>query len=242
VIGLWVFLKAINPRTWLIVGLVAVVGWGGVHLYHLGAEHEAVKAKNAVLEGDKLEAQKEAEAFRTQMLAAEQTEQSAMATINAQNARLAALDSRLVTDRQRVTTSIATVGALPDQQLVGDIAQRLGKRQATDNSPTLYAVELREIDIRLAELPPLQDQLTDLSTKVDTLQQRSTAQDQDIGAIKTERAALLIYATQLYGHYEKAYSLAQPHQSLFVKIVTLGLRKPKQLNIPAPASIPVPAQ
>jgi hypothetical protein len=199
-----------------------------------------VKAKNAVLEGDKLEAQKEAEAFRTQMLAAEQTEQSAMATINAQNTRLAALDSRLVTDRQRVTTSIATVGALPDQQLVGDIAQRLGKRPVTDTATTFYPVELREIDVRLAELPPLQDQLTDLSSKVDTLQQRSTAQDQDIAAIKTERAALLIYATQLYGHYEKAYSLAQPRQSLFIKIVTLGLRKPKQLNIPAPASIPVP--
>jgi hypothetical protein len=241
-IGLWVFLKAINPRTWLIAGLVAVLGWGGFHLYHLGIEHEAVIAKNAVLEDDKVQAQKESEAFRAAMLSAQQTEQSAMATINAQNTRLAALDSRLATDRQRLTTSIATVGALPDQQLVGDIAQRLGKRQATDNAATLYPVELREIDIRLAELPPLQDQLTDLSTKVDTLQQRSTAQDQDIGAIKTERAALLIYATQLYGHYEKAYSLAQPHQSLFVKIVTLGLRKPKQLNIPAPASIPVPAQ
>ena len=107
-------------------------------------------------------------------------------------------------------------------------ASASARRRTT--APTFYPVELREIDIRLAELPPLQDQLTDLSAKVDTLQQRSTAQDQDIGAIKTERAALLIYATQLYGHYEKAYSLAQPRQSLFVKIVTLGLRKPKQLN------------
>ena len=129
-IGIWLFLKALSPRTWIIAGLVAVVGYTGVRLYHLGIEHEAVKAKNATFEADKTEAQKERDAFEEQMKTAQATEASAIATIRAQNARLSVLDSRLATDRQRVTASIAQVSALPDPQLFGDITQRLGKRAA----------------------------------------------------------------------------------------------------------------
>src|SRR6202047_3106535 len=146
-IGIWLFLKALSPRTWIIVGLVTVVGYTGFRLYHLGIEHEAVKAKNATLEADKTEAQKERDAFEEQMKTAQATEASAIATIQAQNVRLAALDSRIATDRQRVATSIAQVSALPDPQLFGDITQRLGKRPATDVLPTFYPAELREIDV-----------------------------------------------------------------------------------------------
>ena len=241
-IGIWLFLKALSPRTWIIVGLVTVVGYTGFRLYHLGIEHEAVKAKNATLEADKTEAQKERDAFEEQMKTAQATEASAMATIQAQNVRLAALDTRIATDRQRVASSIAQVSALPDPQLFGDITQRLGKRPVTDVVPTFYPAELREIDVRLAQLPPVQDQLTDLSTKVDTLQLRSAAQDQNIAALKTERTALYLYASQLHDHYARAYALAQPRVSLFVRIVTFGMKRQKKLGLPAPEAIPVPAQ
>jgi hypothetical protein len=239
---LWLFLKAMSPRTWIIAGLVALVGYTGVRLYHLGIEHEALKSQQATLEADKTEAQKERDAFEGQMKAAQATEASAIATIMAQNARLSALDSRLVADRQRVTTSVAQVAALPDPQLFGDITHRLGKRLATDLVPTFYPTELREIDVRLAELPPVQDQMTDLSAKVDTLQLKSAAQDQNIAALKTERTALFLYASQLHDHYARAYALAQPHVSLFIRIITFGAKRTKKLNLPAPEAIPVPAQ
>ena len=156
--------------------------------------------------------------------------------------RLAALDSRIASDRQRVTTSIAQVSAIPDPQLFGDITQRLGKRPATDVLPTFYPAELREIDVRLAQLPPVQDQLTDLSTKVDTLQLKSVAQDQNVAALRMERTALYLYASQLHDHYARAYALAQPHVSLFVRIVSFGMKREKKLGLPAPEAIPVPAQ
>ena len=112
----------------------------------------------------------------------------------------------------------------------------------TDLVPTFYPTELREIDVRLAELPPVQDQMTDLSAKVDTLQLKSAAQDQNIAALKTERTALFLYASQLHDHYARAYALAQPHVSLFLRIITFGAKKQKKLNLPAPEAIPVPAQ
>jgi chromosome segregation ATPase len=241
-IAIWVFLKALSPRTWIIAGLVALVGYTGIRLYHLGIEHEAVKAKNATLETDKTEAQKERDAFEVQMKIAQATEASAVATIQAQNVRLAVLDSRLSADRAHATAALATVAALPDTALFGDITQRVGKRAQGDAASTFYPAELREIDVRLAELPPLQDQLTDLSSKVDTLQLRSSAQDENIAALKTERGALFLYASQLHDHYAKAYALAQPHVSLFVRIVSFGMKRPKKLTLPAPEAIPVPAQ
>jgi hypothetical protein len=241
-IAIWLFLKALSPRTWLIVGLVAVVTYGGVHLYHLGIEHEAVKAKNATLEADATEAKKERDAFEEQMKTAQATEASAIATIQAQNVRLSALDSRLASDRAHATAAVATVAALPDAQLFSNIAQRVGKRAPGDLAPTFYPAELREIDVRLSELPPLQDQLTDLSSKVDTLQMKSAAQDQNIAALKTERAALFVYASQLHEHYARAYALAQPHVSLFIRIVSFGTKRQKKLTLPAPEAIPVPAQ
>ena len=240
-IAIWLFLKALSPRTWIIVGLVAVVGYTGERLYHLGIEHEVVKAKNATLEEDKTEALKEREAYQARMDSAEKTEQAAMATIAAQNVRLSALDSRLAGDRQHVTAAVAGVATLSDPQLFGDVTQRLGVRAQADRSIAFSASELREMDVRLAQLPPLEDQLADLGTKVDALQLRSTAQGQNITALEGERTALFVYASQLHEHYAKAYALAQPHVSLFVRIVTLGLKKQKKLTLPAPAAIPVPA-
>jgi hypothetical protein len=240
-VAIWLFLKALSPRTWIIVGLVAVVGYTGFRLYHLGIEHEVVKANNANLEADKTEALKERDAYQAHMDAAERNEQAALATIAAQNARLTALDSRLASDRQRSTAAVAKVATLSDPQLFGDVTQRLGVRAPTDRTALFSASELREIDVRLAELPPLQDQLADLGTKVDALELRSTAQGQNISALEAQRSALFIYASQLHEHYAKAYALAQPHVSLFVRIVTLGLKKQKKLTLPAPAAIPVPA-
>lgn len=239
---LWLALKAINPRTWLIVGLGVALGWAGLSLYRAGLTHAETKARVDILEGDKAQAQKEAAAYQAHMEAAEKIQQAAMATINAQNLRLTVLDSRLASDRKRVTESVAQVAAIPDTQLFGDITQRLARRVPSDTATTFYPSELREIDVRLAELSPLEDQVTDLGGKVDALQQRSAAQDQSIAALQQERAALFVYASQLHEHYAKAYALAQPHVSLFVRIVTLGLKKQKKLTLPAPAAIPVPAQ
>jgi hypothetical protein len=241
-ISLWLFLKALSPRTWIIAGLIGVVGYTGFRLYHLGIEHEALKAQQATLEADKSEAQKERDAFEEQMKTAQATEASAIATIQAQNVRLSALDSRLASDRLRVTASLAQVAAIPDPQLFGDITQRLAKRQPTDAAPTFYPAELREIDVRLAQLPPVEAQMSDLSAKVDTLQLKSAAQDLNIAALKTERSALFLYASQLHDHYARAYALAQPHVSLFVRIVSFGMKRPKKLTLPAPEAIPVPAQ
>lgn len=241
-ISLWVFLKAINPRTWLIVGLCGVLCYGGWSAYRAGLTHAETKARADILEGDKANAQKEATAYQVRMDASEKITQAAMATIAAQNVRLTVLDSRLANDRKRVTESVAQVAAIPDAQLFGDITQRIARRVPTDTAATFYPSELREIDLRLAELSPLQDQVVDLGSKVEALQVRSTAQDQNIAALQSERAALFLYASQLHDHYAKAYALAQPRVGLFVRIVTLGLKRTKKINLPAPAAIPVPAQ
>jgi hypothetical protein len=239
---LWLFLKAINPRTWIIMGLVAAVGYGGVRLYDLGIAHERTAARAEILEADKADAQKERDQYQAAMEQAQKTEQSAIAAVQAANSRVAALDVRLANARQSQTAAVAQVSSLSDPQLFGDITKRIGKRAIGDLSPTFSIPELREIDVRLVQVPYLQDQLGDLSDKVDALQQKSSAQDQDIVALKTERATLFTYAAQLHEHYAKAYALAQPHVSLFVRIVSLGMKHTRPLNVPAPEAIPLPAQ
>jgi len=238
-IALWAFLKAINPRTWLIIGLGAALAYAGARLYSLGIDHERTKARAEVLEADQQQAKQERDAFEQKMHDAEQLAAAAVQAQQQAMQHIAVLDQRLATGNQAQASAAAQLTNLSDGQLLSDIRARLALHKG-DAAPALYADELRAIDSNLVELPFVQDRVSILFDKVTALEQKSAAQDKQIAAAASETAALTTYATQLHAHYRTAYNLAEPRVPLITKIFTLGLKKQKKLQIPPPDSIPVP--
>ncbi len=233
------FVKGINPRTWLLIGLAAAVVYAGGRLYSLGIEHERTKARAEVLEADQQQAKQERDQFEEKMHEAEQLAASAVQAQHQAMEHIAVLDQRLARANQAQAAASSQLAALPDSQLFADIRARLA-RHAGDSSPSFYPDELREIDSNLVEQPYLEDRLSILSDKVQALSDKSDAQARQLAAASAETAALASYAAALHEHYRTAYNLAQPRVPLIVKIFTLGLKKQKKLTLPAPEAIPVP--
>lgn len=236
----WLFLKSISPRTWLVIGLSIALVAGAVHFYRAGIEHERVVARAEMLEQGKTEAQKERDAFAARMSEAQSLASRAIAAEAAASARIVALDRQLSDARAREQQAAQQVAHVPDTGLAADIRGRLALHPG-DPAPAFYPDELRAIDVNLAQAPAISEQLKTLEGQVAALNDRGKAQAQQIEACRQQTAALMQYAGELHRHYAEAYNAAQPHVSLFVKIITLGLKRERKLTLPPPDSLPVPA-
>jgi hypothetical protein len=212
-----------------------------VHLYNLGIDHERVKARADVLNEGAAELKKQRDDYQTAMQTAQDREHAAQLAAQAASAKVVILDNRAAASQTQQATTAKIVAVLPDPQLFGDIVRRINRRRPEDAAPTFYPDELRVIDSDLADLPFVRDQLATADAKAGALVDKSASDDALAAALKDENAATLRYALDLHEQYAVAYNLAQPRVSLFVRIFTLGLKRPKKLTLTPPGAMPVPA-
>lgn len=240
-LSLWVFLKAINPRTWIHVAMGAGILFLAYHLYSLGIEHERVKAKNEVLADGAAELKKQRDDYSAAMQTALDRQHAAEVAASAASAKVIVLDNRAAASQIQQGATAKTVAALPDPQLFSDIVRRINQRPTDDPATTLYPAELRTIDASLADLPFVRDQLAVANSKASALIDKSISDEALVAALKDENAATLRYAMALHEQYTLAYNLAQPRVPFIVRVFTLGLKHPKKLNLAPPDAMPVPA-
>jgi hypothetical protein len=239
---MFAFLAALSPRTWLYVGGGALILYLGVHLYNAGITHERDKARADVVNEGAAELKKQRDDFQAAMNQALDRQHSAEVAATAAAAKVVILDTRTAAAQTAQTATDKTVAAMPDPQVFGDIVRRINRRRPEDAAAAFYPDELRVIDSTLADAPYDKEQLQTANDKVAALTDKSTADDAEVGALKDQNATALSYAQDLHEQYVLAYNAAQPHVSLFVRIITLGLKRPKKLNLTPPESMTPPGK